>query len=239
VLHPYLTASGHDAPHPTLVDFVSDENDSSEDARGVFADQVTQSLASGDFALVVAAPHIPVGVQRVLEYLNARGQRLYGLEVSYFRGPVECFVPRLVVKPLVSDPAGRGTDVTTFDLATFLPTVPEGVRDEVAALLSDCRDAGAEILWRAYGPSVTVRRGKRRQIAYLESNRLGITLKATADFPQGPFDAARAQLAQIGAGYETKDDWYRLLVLSDTDSERVGQAMEVVRGLVASLGSTR
>jgi hypothetical protein len=30
----------------------------------------------------------------------------YGFEVSYVRGAVECFVSRLVVKPLLSDPAG-------------------------------------------------------------------------------------------------------------------------------------
>ena len=56
-------------------------------------------LMSGEFRLVVAAPSIPEGVQRVLRYLNRQGLRLYGLEVSYFKGPVECFVPRLVVEP--------------------------------------------------------------------------------------------------------------------------------------------
>jgi hypothetical protein len=60
---------------------------------------LTDVLISGEFRLVVAAPSIPESVQRVLRYLNGQGLRLYGLEVSYFKGPVECFVPRLVVEP--------------------------------------------------------------------------------------------------------------------------------------------
>ena len=65
-------------------------------------------LMSGEFRLVVAAPSIPEGVQRVLRYLNGQGLRLYGLEVSYFKGPVECFVPRLVVEPPQPGDGGGG-----------------------------------------------------------------------------------------------------------------------------------
>ena len=64
-----------------------------------FARQLEQTLAAGRFRLVVAAPSIPAGVQRVIEYMNAQGLLLYGLEVSYFGGATECFVPRIVVKP--------------------------------------------------------------------------------------------------------------------------------------------
>jgi hypothetical protein len=63
------------------------------------------------FGLGDAAPVIPIGVQQVMEYLNGQGLRLYGLEVSYFKGTVECFVPRVVVTPhpveKVSPPANR------------------------------------------------------------------------------------------------------------------------------------
>ena len=50
------------------------------------------------------------GDARVIEYLNARGPSLYGLEVSYFAGEVEVFVPRIVARPTVSGRiAGRDT----------------------------------------------------------------------------------------------------------------------------------
>jgi len=67
---------------------------------------LSESLRSGRFVLVLAAPVIPEKVRRVLDYMNAQGHRLYGLEVSYFRLPgekvpeaTECFVPRLAVQP--------------------------------------------------------------------------------------------------------------------------------------------
>lgn len=41
-----------------------------------------ENLLSGRFVLVVAAPVIPEPVRRVLDYMNAQGLRLYGLEVS-------------------------------------------------------------------------------------------------------------------------------------------------------------
>ena len=66
---------------------------------------------------------IPVGVQRVLEYLNARGQRFFAIEVSYFKGPAECFVPvninvgrclvnRSVNAPQRGQPGGRARPAT-------------------------------------------------------------------------------------------------------------------------------
>jgi hypothetical protein len=68
--------------------------------------RLAENLSLGRFHLVVAAPDIRAEVRRVLEYLNAQGQLLYGLEVSYFNlpdetstGDTECFVPRLVVQP--------------------------------------------------------------------------------------------------------------------------------------------
>jgi hypothetical protein len=60
---------------------------------------LAENLRTGRFLLVVAAPEIPESVERVLDYMNAQGLRLYGLEVSYFNGPAECFVPRLAIQP--------------------------------------------------------------------------------------------------------------------------------------------
>lgn len=75
---------------------------------------VSETLRSGDFALVVAAPTIPEGVERVMEYLNARGLALYGFEVSYFKGEIEAFVPRIVIRPTVSTViAGRDSQAAS------------------------------------------------------------------------------------------------------------------------------
>jgi hypothetical protein len=72
-----------------LREFVVDElmqgNDDVEDATDRLLESLSETLRSGEFTLVVAAPEIPEGVERVMEYLNGRGLTIYGLEVSYYR----------------------------------------------------------------------------------------------------------------------------------------------------------
>ena len=235
VLHPFLVATGRDSPLPTVAEYVAEATQRGGGGADELVDQLAQTLAAGDFALVVAAPQIPVGVQRVLEYLNARGQRLFGLEVSYFRGPVECFVPRLVVKPLISDPAGESSGGTTLDEETFLDQVPTRCRGAIAEFLSAVTDAGADVLWRKYGPSITVTRGQQRQVAYIDAKRVGVTLQATGDFPQAVFDQARAELAAVGIGGQTKDGWYYNIPLADASDAQVSSALGVVQSLVDSV----
>jgi len=232
ILHPFLVATGRGAPLPTVAEYVAEATQRGGGGAEDLVDQLAQTLAAGDFALVVAAPQIPIGVQRVLEYLNARGQRMFGLEVSYFRGPVECFVPRLVVKPLISDPAGESTSGATLDEETFLDQIPARCREAIAGFLSAVTDAGADVLWRKYGPSITVTRGNQRQVAYIEAKRLGVTLKASADFPQEAFDQARTQLTTVGAGGETKDGWYYNIPFTDASDEQLSTALGVAQALV-------
>ena len=217
---------------PTIAEYVAEATQAGGDGAEDVVDQLAQTLAAGDFALVVAAPQIPMGVQRVLEYLNARGQRLFGLEVSYFRGPVECFVPRLVVKPLISDPAGESASGSALDEETFLDEVPARCRTAIAEFLSAVTDAGADVLWRKYGPSITVTRGQQRQVAYIEAKRFGVTLKASADFPQDAFDQAQMELATIGAGGPTKDGWYYNVPLIDATDEQISTVLGVAQALV-------
>jgi hypothetical protein len=238
VLHPFLAANGRVAPLPTVAEYFAEATQRDPDSSDNVVDQLAQTLATGDFALVVAAPQIPVGVQRVLEYLNARGQRLFGLEVSYFRGPVECFVPRLVVKPLISDPGGESSAGSTLDEETFLGQIPERCRSAVATFLASATDAGADVLWRKYGPSITVMRGQQRQVSFFESKRLGVTLKASGDFPQEPFDEARARLTAIGVGGATKDGWYYNVPLADASDAQLSEALEIARSLVDAVAPT-
>jgi hypothetical protein len=233
VVHPFLLQEGV-SPLPSVAEYVVSAIEGDGDVDEL-ADQLAQTLAAGEFALVVAAPRIPVGVQRVLEYLNARGQRMFGLEVSYFRGQVECFVPRLVVKPLTADPGGESRGATALDEETFVAQLPERARKAVTDLLRAVSDIGADVLWKSYGPSITVTRGQQRQVAYLEAKRLGVTLKATGGFPQEPFDATRARFSEIGTGGPTRDGWYWNISLTESSDADLVAALEAARGLVEEL----
>jgi hypothetical protein len=121
VLSPYARASRDPAAPAALRDFVN-QNFGREDAdaNGDTAEEssvveeieaaLAENLRTGHFLLVVVAPLIPEGVQRVLDYMNAQGLRLYGVEVGYFKeGTYECFVPRLAVQPA---PLDRTSPVT-------------------------------------------------------------------------------------------------------------------------------
>jgi hypothetical protein len=107
----------------TLEEFVRDEligeSEDPQQATTNTCEALAETLRSGDFVLVVAAPSIPPGVERQIEYLNARGLRVYGLEVSYFAdGADAVYVPRIVARP--TDAArivGRATrpDISPVD----------------------------------------------------------------------------------------------------------------------------
>jgi hypothetical protein len=110
-----------------------------------------ENLLSGRFVLVVAAPVIPEPVRRVLDYMNAPGLRLYGLEVSYFNGPAECFVPRLAVQPPPLDQiATKGSRV--WDQAAILQQLRLKKGEEAAEVAEAIFDwADAQGLRRWYG----------------------------------------------------------------------------------------
>jgi hypothetical protein len=68
-----------------------------------WAMDLEQTLRTGRFRLVLAAPTIPPAVQRNIDYMNDQGMLLYGLEVNYFAGDTECFVPQIVVEPRAAE----------------------------------------------------------------------------------------------------------------------------------------
>ena len=96
-----------------------------------------------------------------MEYLNGRGFTIYGLEVSYFAGVVEAFVPRIVVRPTIGARiAGRDSQAetrTSIDAETYFDTLPETVSDLVRAFIDEIPTLGAELQWRDYGPRIRVR----------------------------------------------------------------------------------
>jgi hypothetical protein len=191
---------------------------------------------------VVAAPEIPEAVQKVLEYLNGQGLRLYGIEFSYFKadGPAlaECFVPRVVVAPRAADPA-RVPERTPLGLETFLERLPVGFASGVEAFLSQVSDAGAMIEWKAYGASVIVVRDQKRQVGALDETRFWITLQSSGGFPQEPFDAAAAALESLGIGSRSKDGWYRSVSWAKTTPGDAQPALAVMVELADALTPAR
>src|SRR5207237_1406992 len=139
-----------------------------------------ETLRSGSFALVLAAPTIPAGVQRVIEYLNARGHSVFGLEVSYFAGEIEAFVPRIVVQPSlgtrIAGQKDRGQQ-TPVEPETYLASLPEQAQDPVRAFVQDAPTIGGELQWRHYGPCICVRAtaGPRVMVA-LHADYLWLTV---------------------------------------------------------------
>lgn len=241
VLRPYLASSGQAATSlgehlaAAFEDAASEELDDTADER---IERLQQNLSTGRFALLVAAPAIPESVQRVLEYLNGQGLRLYALEVSYFRSDgadqVECFVPRVVVAPRVADPARSGTRAP-ITASAFLDTLPTGFAETVEPLLERLVDAGALIEWKSYGPSVVVVRDKKRQIGSFDGSRFWITVKASGGFPQEPFDEAATTLAALNVGSETKDGLYRTVPWSTSTPDTAQAALDVLVELAVKL----
>jgi hypothetical protein len=168
-----------------------------------------QGLGTGALTLVVAAPTIPQGVQRVLEYLNAQGLRLFGVEVSYFMGPAEAFVPRVVVRPSAADPATTplGARPPT-DPETFLPRLPEVFRRPVELFLTSAAERGGDVQWMAYGVRVKAT-GSKKVLTTLDDGNLWVALVPSQTFPTAPFDTARAALQDVGAGAAAKQ-WFAI-----------------------------
>lgn len=237
VLRPFLG----DEDSRSLRDFVRDrfgavETDTHED-REARADVVLRglehSLASGAMTLVVAAPTIPPGVQRVLEYLNAQGLRLFGIEVSYFKGPVEAFVPRVVVRPGAADPAATpaGGTRSPIDAQTFLPRLPEPLRDPIQVFLTDAARRGADVQWTSYGVRVQATASKK-VLTTLDDNFLWVALVPRQAFPTAPFDIARAALQETGIG-STKKEWFSAR-WSKLSTDQLDLILDIVLDLVTA-----
>lgn len=136
VFLPYARALNGDAP-TSLRAFLADQfaqpvaGTTSDDERQPSVDEIEtalrDNLRSGRFVLVVAAPDIPEPVHRVLEYVNAQGLRVYGLELSYFEEKAtECFVPRLAVQP----PPTNQIAMTSARPHWDQPTILQRLRDK-------------------------------------------------------------------------------------------------------------
>jgi hypothetical protein len=240
ILRPYLRGRGDD-DSVALEDFISASfgaDAEADESEIVNAELVTRNLAStlerGTFVLVVAAPQIPPGVERALEYLNAQGLKLYALEVGYFRGQVECFVPRLRVMPPPTTRV-RTSTATPVEREEFLESLGEPVSRVVAEALDAVEEVGAHIGWNTYGATVKVALEKTRMVGTFERPAVSVTITPPRGFPADPFDRARASLEQIGVGQAGTDGWYYRVRYEEASPEQLRQVVAVLVDLSREL----
>jgi hypothetical protein len=204
VFHPYWrsTRSGDVVP-PSLLDhlgekFVSEREDEFGDTEPDL--DLEQTLRAGRFRLVIAAPRVPPAIQRNIDYMNDQGMLLYGLEVNYFAGETECFVPRIVVKPRASEGPNNPSRLPQSTEATFLPQLDDGVASRLAVLLRDCRAAGARVEWVGDGVRILTKHVHPTGLAKFFTRSVSITVQPPAGYPGAPFDATAETLTAIAAG---------------------------------------
>jgi hypothetical protein len=224
----------------TLLDVLIDEFHEQEDPEAA-AEQTLENLGetlrTGDFALVLAAPTIPAGVQRVMEYLNARGSSLFGLEVSYFAGEVEVFVPRVVVRPTLGVRiAGQDSrePKAPVDAETYLTGLPEAAREPVKSFIDEVEGLGAELQWRGYGPRVRVHgpNGPKVMVS-LDSDYLYLTVGPRKGFDPAIGAAAANELSKVRGAKVGPD--YGSVRWSSSQRPQLDAALRIARAFVRDL----
>jgi hypothetical protein len=240
VLGPYLDTAGEQVGGALdIVDFVRSNATGSAD-DGVADDELVlkgleQSLATGRFRLVVAAPAIPQGVEKVMEYLNAQGHMVYGLEVGFFSGSAECFVPRLVVKPRVGEVRSAGAKAAPMSEEDFLDALPAHAQGPIGAFLQTAASAGASVTWNAYGPAVRPGRLPARVIAFAERGRVAIIVTPPKEFPEEPFAIARDKIASFGLGLTSSNNWEHSIKYDAATEGQLSDYLVIAGNLVEAL----
>jgi hypothetical protein len=244
VLQPYLHTLGVSDELPDLASYVREHapnsSDSPEGTDGPpvdddFVNRLGQTLTSGQFRLVVAAPSIPKGVEKVIEYLNAQGHLIYGLEISFFSGQTECFVPRLVIKPRVSEIRKGAAKATPIAEEDFLQALPERVREAVRQFLHRSGAVGGRLIWNSYGPGVWSSRSPERLVAFLEKGRTGVVVKPPKEYPSEPFTTAHEAIEEMGVGSTSSDDWQHSIKYELATDEQIARYFKIALQLLEQL----
>lgn len=208
-----------------------------EEAADRTIEGLSETLRSGDFALVLAAPTIPDGVQRNIEYLNARGLSVFGLEVSYFAGAVEAFVPRIVVRPsLGTRIAGQDTRRPSTPIApdTFLETLPEQARPTLAKFIATIEGDGGELDWKQKHVRIRVRGNAGPKVAVtVDAAFFSLLVIPMKGLDPRHAAAARTKLGQV-AGIKVGRE-YASLRLSNATEEQIAAAAHIARAYVRDL----
>ena len=231
----------------TLAAFIRDELivdvDDPDEASAHTCELLAETLRSGDFALVVAAPSFPPGVERQIEYLNARGLSVYALEVSYFAdGADSLFVPRIVVRPTVSARiAGRDPrpEPAAADKEEYFDALGnDQVREVVRQLLDDVQDLGGEVHWRGSGgyPRVRVRgdKGPKVILSLSPSDHWYLTVGPQAGLWGGAGQRATERLRELGLSVGA---WYCTLKWRTATVELTKGFLAIARDLVQELAA--
>ena len=237
---------GRDDPR-TLAEFIRDEligeMEEPDDATAYTCELLAETLRSGEFALVVAAPSVPPGVERQIEYLNARGLSLYALEVSYFADDADSlFVPRIVARPTVAARiAGRDPrrEVVAADPEGYLSALGnDQVRDAVNELLDDVPELGGELHWRGSGgyPRIRVRgdKGPKVVVSLSLNDHWYLTVGPLAGLPVGAGQHAAERLRELGCSVGAVYGTFRW---STAGAELIEGFLAVARDLVRELAA--
>jgi hypothetical protein len=240
VLGPFLEASAEPAAAPLDIAAYVRGNTSSEPGEAAAADDalltgLEQSLATGRFRLVVAAPSIPQRVEKVMEYLNAQGHMVYGLEVGFFSGSAECFVPRLVVKPRVSEIRSAAGRAEPLSKAEFMDAIPAHAQAPIGSFLKAATAAGVSLTWNAYGPAMRPARAPSRVVAFAERGRVAIIVTPPKEFPAEPFEGARGEIDLMGLGIASADKWEHSVKYDDATEQQLTDYLAVAAKLLLAL----
>jgi hypothetical protein len=237
VLRRKLTETDPRSLRDYIVEELVTEADDPEEAAERTLEGLGETLRTGDFALVLAAPTIPAGVQRVIEYLNARGLSVFGLEVSYFAGEIEAFVPRIVVRPtLGAQIAGQDARAPkpVMDAETYITSLPEAAQEPVRAFTENMEAVGGELQWRQYGPRVRVRGDSGPKVMVsLDAEFLYLTVGPRKGLDRECGIRAAQRLREI-PGAKVGDE-YGSLRWSASSQEQIEVALGVARDLVQDL----
>jgi hypothetical protein len=185
------------------------------------------TLQQGTFVLVVAAPEIPAGIERALNYLNEQGLRTYGLEVGYFRDQVECFVPRLTVRPPTVRRPSR-TAVAPLERETFLEQLDDWAAAIVARTLDTVEETGAQVSWNAFGPTIKSNRGTPRQLGAFDRKGTTDTNQAADGLLPAAAERARTRLDQAGFGSIGTDGARRRLNYNEATPAQLQEFADVL-----------
>lgn len=240
VVRPYLRDCGKD-DSVSLEDFIgaSFASDDGAEDDGVDAELVIRNLAAtleqGTFVLVVAAPKIPAGVERVLQYLNAQRLRLYALEVDYYRSEVECFVPRLSVTPPPAVRPPRASPASPLEREQFLESLADPMSAVVADALDAAEEAGAIIGWNTLGATIKVNLEHTRMVGTFERPAVSVTVRPPQGYPPEPFERARSALEQTGVGDLGANSAYYRVRYAEASPERLREVADILVELAREL----
>jgi hypothetical protein len=239
VVRPHLGRDGSEAMPASFEEFVVTRFEQARptalrDETDAIVATVAAALAAGEFTLVVAAPQIPQGLERSFDFLNARGMRLYGIEVGYFdNGSDRCFVPRLAVKP----PSVKLADghAKPIDRDTLLNALPEALGIVVARGLDALEEAGARVDWNSFGASIKTRRPPTREIAGITRRSIYILLKPPRTLAEPPFVALARQLDQARAGQPDSNGDYWRITYDQVSRDAVEAVIAAIADLISEL----